>query len=368
MSEKLVFKFDEIDFGTILTELIAVDTITDIEVRNDEVWIVDIKKGRYRYPLEERNDFERAELRSCADKIPRQLGIRMVNAYNEGNPILDGETTYSDNGQLRINAIHESLTGGGCPGIAIRKTTFNLRLSEDTMMTENYTTKEFLDLMNVLLKSGCNVMITGLTGSGKTELLKYVARYIRKNEAIITIEDTFEAYLKRIYPEKEVLALKSNKNQGFSELIRACLRQNPDWIMVSETRGEEVKELMEAVGTGHHLISTIHSDSALNIPWRMVDMAKVDGAEATRMFRQVHQNINIGIYIHYYNDGNGSHRKITEMCEFYLDEDGNPKSHMIYWYDYTAKQYKTDKIRSTNIKNRIIRSGVNTKSIGGVFL
>ena len=64
-------------------------------------------------------------------------------------------------------------------------------------------------------------MLTGITGSGKTELLKYIARYIRRNEAIITIEDTFEAYLKRIYPEKEVLSLKSTETQTFSDLIRA---------------------------------------------------------------------------------------------------------------------------------------------------
>ena len=362
------FTFSEIDFGSILTELINIDSVTDIELRNGEVWVVDIEKGRYELDLSTKAEEERNELSILLDKIPRQIAIRMEFPYNEGSPILDGESVYKDKGQLRISAIHDSLTGGDYPGIAIRKTTYGLRLSEEKIKAGGYTTDDFLNLMSVLLSSGCNVMITGITGSGKTELLKYIARYIRDNEAIITIEDTFEAYLKRIYPQKEVLALKATETQGFRELIRACLRQNPDWIMVSETRGEEVKDLMEAVGTGHHLISTIHSDAAANIPWRMVDMAKVDGAEAQRMFRQIHQNINIGIYIHYFNDEEGSHRKITEVCEFYLNEKSEPTVHTIYEYDYKEGGFITDKIRSKSIINKIMRSKADTSKIKGVFL
>lgn len=368
MAEDTKFRFDEMEFGTILSELLDTDTITDIEYRFGEIWVVDIRKGRYRYPLEKRFPAERREMEVLLGRIPGQLANRMVVSYNDGAPILDGECVYKDQGQIRINAIEKSLTGGEFPGIAIRKTKYGLRLTEEAMMERDYATMEFLNLMDVLLKAQCNVMVTGLTGSGKTELLKYLARYIRDNEAIITIEDTFEAYLKRIYPAKEVLALKSNKHNSFSDLIRACLRQNPDWIMVSESRGEEVKELMEAVGTGHHLISTIHSDAAINIPWRMVDMAKVDGAEATRMFRQVHQNIHIGIYIHYFNDDNGSHRKVTEVCEFYLDENNEPKAHPIYWYDYEEEKYKWERLRSAAIKNKIIRSKANTEKIKGVFI
>ena len=357
-----------VKFGNILSDLIAIDTVTDIELRYGEVWVVDIRKGRYKYDLSQRTKEEKDELNQLLDNLPRQISLRMAVAYNEGNPILDGEHALEEKGQLRISAIHNSLTEGIYPGIAIRKTTYGLRLNEDNIFSDNYVTADFLNLMEVLLKAGCNVMITGLTGSGKTELLKYIARYIRNNEAIITIEDTFEAYLKRIYPKKEVLSLKATEHQGFSELIRACLRQNPDWIMVSETRGEEVKELMDAVGTGHHLVSTIHSDGAANIPWRMVDMAKVDGAEATRMFRQVHQNINIGIYIHYFNDEEGSHRQVSEVCEFYLDKDGNPKSHIIYEYDYESGGYISDEIKSPAILNKIRRNKVQTSNIKGVFL
>lgn len=367
LTKKFIFT-EDIQFGKILSELINIDTITDIELRCGEVWLVDIKKGRYKYNLEDRPEEERKELDIVLEKLPRQIAIRMEEKYNEGNPIIDGECVYKDEGQLRINAIYNSLTGTDYPGIAIRKTTYGLRIDDDNIFDNDYVTKDFLNLMEVVLGSGCNVMITGLTGSGKTELLKYLARYIKKNEAIITIEDTFEAYLKRIYPEKEVLALKSSEKQTFSHLIRACLRQNPDWIMVSETRGEEVKDLMDAVGTGHHLISTIHSDSAINIPYRMVDMAKVDGYEATRMFRQIHQNINIGVYIHYYNDDDGSHRQVTEVSEFYTDPNGDPKSHLIYRFDYDKNKFVSECIVGEQTINKIKRCKIDTSKIKGIFL
>jgi len=125
---------------------------------------------------------------------------------------------------------------------------------------------------------------------------------------------------------------------------------------------------MEAAGTGHHLISTIHADSALNIPWRMVDMAKLNGSESERMFRQVHQNINIGIYIHYSNDENGSHRKVTEVCEFYLDENSKPQSHMLYEFDYNANSYQTSKIISKGILSKIRRSKADISKIKDIFI
>lgn len=362
------FTFDEIDFGMILSDLLSVDTITDLELREGEIWVVDILKGRYRYPLETREKWEREELSSLLEKIPRQLAIRMGVPYNDGNPILDAEAGYRGKGQLRVNAIIGGISGGSYPGIAIRKTTFGLRMEENSVKSRDYAGESFLNLMEVVLRSGCNVMVAGLTGAGKTELLKFLARYIPKSDAIITIEDTYEAYLKRIYPEKEVMSLKATENVGFSQLIRACLRQNPDWIMVSESRGEEVRELMEAVGTGHHLISTIHSDSAANIPWRMVDMAKAMGNEADRMFRQVHQNINIGIYIHYYNDDGGSHRKVTEVCEFYLDANGLPCSHSVYRFDYAKETYVSEPIMSNAILEKIKRSKADTGKIRGEFL
>lgn len=367
-SEQSTFTFEQIDFGSVLTKLLQQDTITDIMLWENEVWITDIIKGHYRYDLSVHSDEEIEMLEQLLFKIPRQIAIRMQTTYNEGNPILDGEAEYLHYSQLRFSAIHESLCDSKYPAIAIRKTMVGLRINEQTMIDNCYADSFFLSLMEAMVYCGCNVMIGGETGSGKTELLKYIARYICNQEAIITMEDTLEVYLKRLYPDKNVLGLKTNEHYGFLELLRCCLRQNPDWILVSETRGQEVKELCEAAGTGHHLLSTIHTDSAQSIPYRMIDMAKAEGLEADRLFRLIHQYIHIGIYIHYYNDEYGSHRKISEVCEFYIDENGKPQSHLIYYYDYQKNQYLTSDIRSKKIHMKLAQNKAVIPLLEGVFL
>ena len=361
------FELKDIEFGKILNYLLETGSITDIEIRSNGVWTTDITKGRTPLDMEQFDTEEIEEFNEIINKLPQQLSHRMVVNYNEGNPILDAEAIYKDKGLLRINAIHETITGN-VAGIAIRLTPYDLRLNRDVILSSGYAPEEFLSLMRALISSGCNSVFAGITGAGKTEALKYFARYIPANDAIITIEDTREAYLEILYPHKDVLALKSSETQDFEQLIRASLRQNPDWILVSEARGREILELNEAVGTGHKIITTIHSDGVMNIPYRMVDMAKVDGQEAERLFRQIHNNIDLGAYIHYFNDDEGSHRKITEVAEYYLDSNNKPVQHMICEYDYINKCYKFDMLKSPKILKKFARSQTNTEKIKGVFV
>ena len=106
------------------------------------------------------------------------------------------------------------------------------------------------------------------------------------------------------------------------------MRQNPDWVLVSEIRGPEIKDLMDSVSSGHNLISTVHADGVDEIPYRMVNVAKLDGAGSDRIHTQIYNDINIGVYINYINDERGSHRQIQELCEYYIDEYGNKKYRM----------------------------------------
>ncbi|MBR3250943.1 MAG: Flp pilus assembly complex ATPase component TadA [Erysipelotrichaceae bacterium] len=361
------FELADIEFGHILNHLLESGTITDIEIRSNGVWTTDITKGRTRLDTSGFTPEQIDEFYDIVGKLPQQLSHRMVVNYNEGNPILDAEAIYKNKGLLRINAIHETITGNSA-GIAIRLTPYNLRLSRKNILNSGYAPRPYLWLMKALIKAGCNSIFAGITGAGKTEALKFFARYIPPNDAIITIEDTREAYLELLYPQKDVLALKSSETQNFEHLIRASLRQNPDWILVSEARGREILELNEAVGTGHKIITTIHSDGVMNIPYRMVDMAKVDGQEADRLFRQIHNNIDVGAYIHYFNDEEGSHRKITEVAEYYIDEDNKPVQHMICEFDYQANDYVYHKIESPKIIRKLMRSKTDTGRMKGLFL
>ncbi|MPM62639.1 putative conjugal transfer protein [bioreactor metagenome] len=344
------------------------DSTTDIMIWDGEIWVTDIKIGHYRYSITDESADIIGEFHELIPKLPRQVAIRMGYAFNEGSPILDGEAMFADIGQLRFNAMHESLIDSRYPAIAIRKSLFSLRISAESIITEKFADQNFQLLVRSMVDCGCNIMISGETGSGKTELLRFMAQWIRKNEAIITMEDTLEVYLKRLYPQKNVLSLKANDKHGFDRLLRSCLRQNPDWICVSETRGKEVIQLINAVGTGHRLISTLHTDSAQNIPYRMLDMAQLNDRDSERVFKQIHHNINIGIQLYYYNDSLGSHRQVSEICEFYLDQQNQPQAHLIYYYDYVQRNYQTDFIKSPLIKKRLIQRQCDVNHLKGVFI
>lgn len=369
MAGNNTFSYDPLEFGTILSDLLKQDNITNINCWYGKIIVSDNVKGEYEYSLDNYSQEEIEELRNVILKLPNRLANRMVVSYNEGAPILDAETEYENIGRLRVNVIHNSVNGSDYPAISIRRTLMKVRMTKAMIVDSGYASKEIVSLIKALVEAGSNIMIAGVTGSGKTELLRYIARFIRDNEAIITIEDTREAYLEYNYKKKHILALKTSEEQGFSELIKACLRQNPTWICVSETRSKEVLDLLNAVETGHRLISTIHADSAISIPNRMVTMAKAhDGTEANRIFRQVYENIDVGIYIYYYEDEDGAHRMIAEVAEFYIDDEGKERSHMICEYDFLENHFRYNQIESKKIKRNFIKKHVDTSYIKGEFL
>jgi len=361
--------FAQIQFGSLLDELLRQDSVTNINCWYHQIIVTDNQKGEYVLDTSKRPHKEMDEYYDVIRKLPNRLANRMVVNYNEGTPVLDAEAEYQDIGRLRLNCIHESINGSEYPAISIRRTRKKVRITELSIMDTGYASMEILNLIEVLIDAGCNIMIAGITNSGKTELLRFMVRYIRETESIITIEDTREAYLAQNYPNKHILELKANEKEDFSSLIRACLRQNPYWICVSETRSVEVLDLLNAASTGHKMISTLHADSAFSIPSRMVAMARPqDGSQAFRFHQQVYENVDIGIYIHYYDDSTGSHRKIAEIAEYYMDENNQSKSHLLVSYDFGNGRYQYYSIQSNRIFRNIHRRGTSCSKIEGVFI
>lgn len=361
---------EEIVYGNVISNLLDISTTTDIMMWNNEITVVDSLKGEFKLDLSNYNKSDVDYLNNLLYSLPNQLATRMHKSFNEGNAILDAELTYKSVGILRFNVIHETLIDSNYPAICIRATRFSLSLKQKTFtLNSEYANETILSLLASAVRSKLNVIIGGSTGSGKTSLLRFLAtNYISVENSIITIEDTYEAFLKKLKPSLNVLALKSNKHYEFSELISTSLRQNPDWILVSESRGEEVLQMLKAAGTGHNIITTIHTTSSLAIPSRIVDMSNATGYIVEKITKQVHENLDFGVFIDYYNDRNGSHRRITEICEYYIDENNEPKSHLIYSYDWNNKSYKSDKIRSQKIIKYLQRTNFNASKLKGTFL
>jgi pilus assembly protein CpaF len=230
-------------------------------------------------------------------------------------PLLEAEA----NG-LRISIIHEAYAKSG-RSISIRKSPPIRRLYDETMLKEHYCTKEMLNFLKNCIRAHMNLVVCGQVGSGKTELLKYLTEYIPANERVITIEDNLEIHYSMIHKEKDCIEIKVDPEHfTYTQAIKASLRQLPNWILLSESRGDEVKYLMESLTTGHYCLTTIHTDDVRKIPERIQNMIS-DSYAAERIGREAYIFLDICVLLRKKIDERGNiHRYIDQIgCFSSLD-------------------------------------------------
>ena len=318
MDEKNVFS--QMDFGP-LSEFLEDDDVTDISYSNDgQVWLKTLSRGVFQV---ERPDINNPFM----EKLAFQCANVMGRTFNMAHPFLDSESA-----ELRMNFVHESIATNGIACL-IRKTPAKIRLNKDKLMNEQYITEQMHDFLIKCVWGHCNILVAGETGSGKTELVKYLASNTKENEKIISIEDTLELHLDKIFPHRDIVAMKTNNIASYTDALVACMRQNPIWILLAEVRSAEaVMAVRNSISSGHHVISTIHADKASSIPMRMY--ALLEGSQDIDQYLcSIHRYVQIGIYVKgYYSQALGRfQREIMEICEFYVDDETNrPMSNTLY--------------------------------------
>ncbi|QUW39853.1 ATPase, T2SS/T4P/T4SS family [Bacillus cereus] len=182
-------------------------------------------------------------------------------------PIFDG--VY---GSIRINAVHSQNTVGNST-MSLRIVRPRLALNEENFAT--FAPEFMLKFFKVLMISRNNILISGETGTGKTEFLKLLFSYILFDHKAVMIEDVPETHVKQLFPDKDVLSWLTGHGVTVTDLIKAALRNNPRWIMISELRGKETYEAIQAVLSGHHVVTSLHSVDAETSPKRLVNMSKI---------------------------------------------------------------------------------------------
>jgi pilus assembly protein CpaF len=233
-------------------------------------------------------------------------------AFNNMNPILDLSF-----GQYRLNAIHESIGNANNIGV----TTFIIRQIYKGIRVSR--TKDSIDVkLNTLFKaiilSKQSLIISGVTGSGKTEMQKYLVSLVEKHQRLIMIEDTYETHIKDLAPHLDINSWIINQNDQrsqISDLIRAGLRNNPDWLMLAESRGSETNELLLTVTSGIPIITTLHSQSSLSAIDRMIHLMG-----STNPCNNQYLELEIASHIHFYlhmikevDDQNNIKRRVGEI-------------------------------------------------------
>lgn len=108
-----------------------------------------------------------------------------------------------------------------------------------------------------------SILVVGGTASGKTSTMNAVSLFIPQNAKIVSLEDTREIQLPhRNWLPTQTRELTSEGVKGdidLFSLLKACMRQRPEFIIVGEVRGREAQTLFQAMNTGHATLSTIHA-------------------------------------------------------------------------------------------------------------
>lgn len=223
------------------------ETITDISFNGTSLWIKDNLKGTYR-PNEQ----------PTADQVftlGRKIADEMGKEFANNEPILDTELSY-----LRVDFVHQEVSPSGC--------TFSIRISRPQLQIKDLSdlaNDDVAKLLDTFMKGEMNIIVAGRTGTGKTELQKTLVGSIPDNKYITLIEDTMDSHIKEIYPQKNINSWRTlmsdtrEKKIDHNTLIKAGLRNDPDWLIIAETRGSEAYNMVEAALTDHSIITTLHA-------------------------------------------------------------------------------------------------------------
>ncbi len=269
------------DYG-LLYNYVVDDNVTDINWNGRQLWIDDLSKGRYLAP----EVLEPVFVERLSTLISNVVSV----PYNRMSPVLEAETE-----ELRISIVHGSVAHSGAT-ISLRKIPAVRRMTSEDMIHSGYCDKEVRNFLVNCIRAHFNIAICGMPGAGKTELLKFLTQYIPDTERVITIEDTLEIHYQKINPNKDCVEMKVAEQFTYTDAIKACLRQLPKWIILSEARSTEVRYLLECFSTGTYGMTTLHTDDVRNIPDRIKNMAGGE-MDATRIVNDTYRFINVGILV-----------------------------------------------------------------------
>jgi flagellar protein FlaI len=287
------------------------------------------------------------ELSSFVVNLAQKCGKHISIA----EPMLDA--TMPDGSRIQMTLSDEITTKGS---------TFTIR----RFRTDPFTPPDLIELNTVsvemmayfwlAIENHINALIAGGTASGKTTILNALSLFIPRDAKIVSIEETREINLP--HPNwipgvartgfGEVISDKLVGEIDMYELMKAALRQRPEYLLVGEIRGKEAYVLFQAMATGHATYSTVHADSAKSLIHRLE-------GKPIEIPRIMLQALNI-ISIHFSTSINGKNvRRCKKIIEI-IDVDPLTKeiltNEVFNWnytddkFVFTGKSYVLEEIRN----------------------
>jgi pilus assembly protein CpaF len=299
--------FDEVTGLGPIEPLLRDNTVNDILINGHKQIFVE------REGLLELTDVEFSSdkhLMRVIDKIVSAVGRRV----DESNPYVDARLKDGS----RFNAMVPPIAVDGAL-VSIRKFK-NEKLSIDNLVEFGAFSDEMAAYLQAAVSTRLNILVSGGTGSGKTTTLNALSSFIDNDERIATIEDTAELQLKQTHVARMESRPPNVEGRGEvnqRDLLKNALRMRPDRIIVGETRGDEVIDMLQAMNTGHDgSMTTIHAYSPRDALSRLENMIMMTGVDMPlRAIRaQISSAIHIVCQIKRLQDGSRRMVAISEMA------------------------------------------------------
>ncbi|MBK8455736.1 MAG: CpaF family protein [Phyllobacteriaceae bacterium] len=258
---------DVLGYGP-LEPLLARDDIADIMVNGAKKVYIEVAGKVQETQIRFRDN---QQLLNVCQRIVSQVGRRV----DEASPICDARLPDGS----RVNVIAPPLAIDGA-ALTIRKFKKD-KLTLDQLVRFGAISPEGAEVLKIIGRVRCNVIISGGTGSGKTTLLHCLTNYVDREERVITCEDSAELQLQQPHVVRLETRPPNLEGEGeitMRDLVKNCLRMRPERIIVGEVRGPEVFDLLQAMNTGHDgSMGTIHSNSPRECLNRVESMIAMGG-------------------------------------------------------------------------------------------
>ncbi|HJG92496.1 MAG TPA: TadA family conjugal transfer-associated ATPase [Brachybacterium massiliense] len=282
--------------------------VTDLLVNDDGTVWVDDRSGMHRTDLLLGPD----EARDLAVRLATASGRRLDDAV----PWADAHLPSG----VRFHAVLPPLSPGGA--ILSLRLPASERLDLDDLERLGAIGPDVRRVLQAIIAARVPFLVTGGTGTGKSTLLAAMLREVPHGERIVVVEDVLE--LSVDHPHVVHLQSRHANSEGagavdLTALVRQSLRMRPDRVVLGECRGAEVRELLQALNTGHEGgCGTVHANTAADVPARLEALGALGGLDRGALAAQVSSALEVVIHLAR-RDGV---RRLEEIALLHRDEEG----------------------------------------------
>jgi pilus assembly protein CpaF len=293
--------------------------VTDLFVNSGSGLFVDRGAGAVRAP----------EWRAREDDV-RDLAVALIalgdRHIDDASPCVDVRLE----GGIRVHAV--------LPPVAAEGTVISIRVPRldspdlDALQSTGMFDATTRGRLEKLVRERENVLVTGGAGAGKTTLLAALLGCAAPGDRIVTIEDVAELRIDHphhVRLEARQANLEGAGAVGLARLVREALRMRPDRLIVGECRGEEVRELLSALNTGHEGgAGTLHANGLADVPARLEALGALAGLDDVALARQVASAIGCVLHVDRRTDGS---RRLAAAGRPAIGPDGRLRMEELAW-------------------------------------